>query len=247
MSGVQALAGIASAGLVAASLVLAAPASARDVINGTGGDDHLRGTAFSDTIRGFGGSDHVYALAGPDLIFGGSGFDRVQAGRGDDNIRGGLKLDEVDAGRGDDTIRGGNGEDALRGGPGADTIYGGAGPEFGISGGAGPDVIFGGAVWTSSSTAPGRTRSTPGMEATTSSWMGTELPTPCTADPAMMSCSVPHRVRTPLPPTVKRSMSSLTDGACRRECPAASRGHPLLASWSAEGWGPLRWGRWLVA
>jgi Ca2+-binding RTX toxin-like protein len=68
MRRVQALAWIASAGLAAASLVLAGPASARDVVNGTGGDDQLPGTAFSDTIRGFGGNDGVHAFAGPDLI-----------------------------------------------------------------------------------------------------------------------------------------------------------------------------------
>jgi Ca2+-binding RTX toxin-like protein len=65
--------------LVTASLVLGAPASARDVINGTGGDDQLRGTPFSDTIRGFAGRDSVVALAGRDLIYGGSGFDGIVA------------------------------------------------------------------------------------------------------------------------------------------------------------------------
>jgi len=73
MRNVHALAGIATGGLVAASLVLGAPASARDVVNGTGGADHLRGTPFSDTIRGFGGGDRVHALAGADLIGDGSG------------------------------------------------------------------------------------------------------------------------------------------------------------------------------
>jgi Ca2+-binding RTX toxin-like protein len=82
MRGVHVLAGIASAGLVAASLMMGAPASARNVVNGTGGDDDLRGTPFADTIRLFGGNDRVLAWAGPDLIGGGSGFDRVWAGRG---------------------------------------------------------------------------------------------------------------------------------------------------------------------
>jgi hypothetical protein len=56
MRGGYVLVGFASAGLVAASLVLAASASAMDTVNGTGGDDNLRGTAFRDTIRGFGGT-----------------------------------------------------------------------------------------------------------------------------------------------------------------------------------------------
>ena len=91
MRGVRLLEGIACAGLVAASLVLAGPANAAPV-NGTGGDDQLRGTPFSDTIRGFAGRDSVVALAGPDLIYGGSGFDGILAGRGDDTVHGGTSL-----------------------------------------------------------------------------------------------------------------------------------------------------------
>ena len=54
--------------LLAASLVLAAPASARDVINGTGGNDFLQGTPRSDIIRGFGGHDQIQSRPGRDLI-----------------------------------------------------------------------------------------------------------------------------------------------------------------------------------
>jgi RTX calcium-binding nonapeptide repeat (4 copies) len=67
MRGRYVSAGIAFAGLAAASLMLGVPASARDTVNGTGGDDRLRGTAFPDTIRGFGGRDRIFALAGADL------------------------------------------------------------------------------------------------------------------------------------------------------------------------------------
>jgi hypothetical protein len=142
LRGLQVLAGIGSAGLVVASLVIGAPASAATV-NGTGSNDQLRGTAFSDTIRGFGGGDRVRALAGADLIGVGSGFDRVQAGRGDDIIRSGTKRDFLNGGQGDDIIRGGTQHDFLFGGRGADTVYGDTGHDE-IEGGTGSDVIFGG-------------------------------------------------------------------------------------------------------
>jgi Ca2+-binding RTX toxin-like protein len=146
------LAGIASAGLVAASLVLAAPANARPV-NGTGGDDHLRGTGFSDTIRGFGGTDTVYALRSSDLIGGGSGRDNVFAGRGGDTVHGGPQGDSLVAGPAADTIFGGAGRDDFIDGPGPDTIYGGLGndtillrhdgnPDT-VHCGPGQDVVFG--------------------------------------------------------------------------------------------------------
>ena len=143
MRRLQVMVGIASAGLVATSLVLAAPVSARDVINGTGGADDLQGTPFSDTIRGFGGRDRVNALAGPDLIFGGSGFDEIGGGRGDDTVRGGTKGDLLGGGQDADTVYGGAGRDNTFGGAGSDVIFGGTGGD-GIYPGAGADTIHGG-------------------------------------------------------------------------------------------------------
>ncbi|MEP6526771.1 MAG: calcium-binding protein [Nocardioidaceae bacterium] len=144
MRSVHAMAGIASAGLLAASLVMGAPASAMNTVNGTGGDDHLRGTLSSDTIRGFGGNDHVYALAGADLISVGSGHDNVVAGRGDDTIRGGIQGDWLGGGVGDDTIYGGAGGETIYGDAGSDVIFGGTMGEFFIVDGRGTDTIYGG-------------------------------------------------------------------------------------------------------
>jgi Ca2+-binding RTX toxin-like protein len=144
MRGVQVLAGIGSGGLLAASLVLGAPASARDTVNGTGGDDRLRGTAFSDTIRGFGGNDRVHALAGADVIFGGRGSDGVVAGRGADTVRGGNADDFLDGGQGADTIRGRGGQDGIAGGAGSDVIFGGSTGDFLLRDGDGTDTIHGG-------------------------------------------------------------------------------------------------------
>ena len=144
MRGVHVLAGIASTGLLAASLVIGGPASARDTVHGTGGDDHLRGTAFSDTIRGFGGNDVVHALAGGDLIFGGSGRDRVFAHRGADTMRGGTQGDVLLSGQGADTSYGGAGRDEIHGDAGADVIFGGAMGDYLIVDGPGADTIYGG-------------------------------------------------------------------------------------------------------
>jgi Ca2+-binding RTX toxin-like protein len=144
MRGVRVLAGITFGGLLATSVVLGAPASARSTVNGTGGDDHLRGTPSSDTIRGFGGNDVVHALAGGDLIFGGSGRDRVFAERGADIVRGGAQLDVLLSGQGADTTYGGAGRDQIQGDAGADVIFGGPMGDPLIVDGPGTDTIYGG-------------------------------------------------------------------------------------------------------
>jgi Ca2+-binding RTX toxin-like protein len=152
MRSVHVLAGIASAGLVAASLVMGAPASA-GTVKGTGGNDHLRGTPHSDTIRGFKGHDRVYALAGADLTRGGAGSDKVHAGRGDDTIRGGTQGDFLYGGPGTDVIFGGGAQDYLFDGSGTDAIHAGLGVDFiyltkdgtpdTVTCGPGSDVVWG--------------------------------------------------------------------------------------------------------
>ena len=144
MRGMHALAGIASAGLGAASLVMGAPASAMDTVNGTGGEDHLRGTPSSDTIRGFGSRDWVYALAGADRIGGGAGSDGIFGGRGADIIRGGKTADGLIGGQGGDTLYGGAGGDGLSGGAGSDVIFGGRMADSLILDGRAADTIYGG-------------------------------------------------------------------------------------------------------
>jgi len=143
MRGRCVVAGIASAGLVVASLVMGAPANARGAINGTSGPDHLRGTPHSDTIRGFGGNDKIRSLAGPDVIFGGSGVDFVAAGRGDDTIRRSPGRDFFAGRPGDDTIHGGYGRDELEGDGGADVLFGGPSRDF-FSDDHGADTIHAG-------------------------------------------------------------------------------------------------------
>ena len=65
------------------------------VIRGTGFNDILNGTVYSDYIRGDAGNDSIYAGAGADYAFGGDGNDTISDGAGADNL---------DGGAGDDTF-----------------------------------------------------------------------------------------------------------------------------------------------
>jgi Ca2+-binding RTX toxin-like protein len=122
MRRLQMLVGIASVGLVAASLVMAAPASARNVFEGTDGNDNIAGTAADDTIYGKGGIDHLWGLGRSDSVFGGDGPDGVFGGDGPDSVFGGKGDDGVFGGDGNDDLHDGNGADGLFGNDGDDTI-----------------------------------------------------------------------------------------------------------------------------
>ncbi|MEJ6403978.1 calcium-binding protein [Yoonia sp. 2307UL14-13] len=106
----------------------------RNEIRGTLGDDpELNGTDGDDLIRGF---------AGDDVIDAGAGVDEVRAGEGEDVVNGGPDRDEIFGGPGDDILNGDGGNDTIRGGGGNDTIDGGEGFDI-VFGGAGDDVIYG--------------------------------------------------------------------------------------------------------
>ena len=122
-------------------------------IDGTSGDDELRGTPRADVINGGAGDDTIYGRAGNDQLngeegddelFGGSGHDSLDGGAGDDVLHGGAGNDRLDGGDGDDVLNGGAGRDVLNGGAGDDVLNGGAGQDV-LTGGAGDDVLNGGA------------------------------------------------------------------------------------------------------
>ena len=122
-------------------------------IDGTSGDDELRGTPRADVINGGAGDDTIYGRAGNDRLngddgddelFGGSGNDQLNGGAGDDALHGGAGNDELDGGDGDDVLNGGAGRDILNGGAGDDVLNGGSGRDV-LHGGAGDDVLNGGA------------------------------------------------------------------------------------------------------
>jgi Ca2+-binding RTX toxin-like protein len=79
---------------------------------GTGGNDHLTGTAGRDVIATLGGNDKVVGLAGDDLICGGPGKDKLNGGAGKDILLGEGGKDKLNGGKTDDVCKGGKGEDS---------------------------------------------------------------------------------------------------------------------------------------
>ena len=112
-------------------------------IEGTPGDDRLRGTLQADVIRAFAGNDFVNARAGNDLVRAGAGDDVVQGDNGSDMIFGGAGSDRIRAGPADDVAWGGSGGDAVRGGEGPDELHGGSGDDT-VGGGPGDDRLWAG-------------------------------------------------------------------------------------------------------
>jgi Ca2+-binding RTX toxin-like protein len=110
-------------------------------INGTNGDDFLRGNMRDNIIFAWDGNDDVRGGDGRDTIFGGNGDDRLFGGHGNDRLFGEAGDDLIYGQAGNDTIFGGDGDDILDGGSGHDTIFGGTGQNV-ISGGIGNDRIF---------------------------------------------------------------------------------------------------------
>ena len=105
-------------------------------IDGTIGDDRIKGGNGNDKIDGVEGNDILYGGEGDDEIDGGEGDDEIhgedgddqlQGGEGDDKIYGGGGDDEIDGEDDDDYLRGGAGNDEIDGGKGNDTLYGGPG------------------------------------------------------------------------------------------------------------------------
>ncbi|MDH3668018.1 MAG: hypothetical protein OEN23_13915 [Paracoccaceae bacterium] len=141
------------------------------VINGTEGNDLLRGTPDFDVISGFGGNDVLFGI-GDDWLFGGDGKDKIfimdnsvfflggdgddvvvsrgdrsadgQLGSGDDKFissGGGLSA-PINGGDGDDLMIAGRGPANFEGDDGNDRLIGGPG-ENDLSGGAGDDFGLG--------------------------------------------------------------------------------------------------------
>jgi Ca2+-binding RTX toxin-like protein len=109
--------------VVAAAVMVAAPASAREVL-GTVGDNHLDGRDSADVLRGRAGDDLIHAFPGNDRVYGGPGRDAIYGGPGSDVMWGGDdgRPDHISANQGTDVIyaRGGDYVDA---GFGNDHVY----------------------------------------------------------------------------------------------------------------------------
>ena len=114
------------------------------LLEGTVGDDALRGGEGADTLTGDGGVDTLEGEGGNDLIKAGTGNDVVAGGNGADSLFGDAGFDELRGDEGSDRLWGGNEADLLYGGAGSDRMYGEGGVDN-IFGGDGDDVGYGGA------------------------------------------------------------------------------------------------------
>lgn len=113
-------------------------------IEGTPGEDALRGTGLDDVIRAYQSDDGVFAGAGNDTVDLGAGDDHADGGDGNDTVAGGDGSDQELGGNGDDLLDGGGGNDLLFGETGADHLLGGLDDDV-LAGGAGTDTLEGGA------------------------------------------------------------------------------------------------------
>lgn len=82
-------------------------------INGTNGNNTLRGTRRDDDIDGRGGNDTLFGLGGNDDLEGGAGNDKLYGGAGNDDLEGGAGNDSLDGGAGRNDLEGGLGNDTF--------------------------------------------------------------------------------------------------------------------------------------
>ncbi|MEO0401490.1 MAG: calcium-binding protein [Pseudomonadota bacterium] len=115
-----------------------------NIVDGTTGNDQLKGSADLDIITGGAGDDHLDGYGGDDVLNGGEGKDKLTAGEGNDTLNGGDGNDLLKAGIGDDELNGGDRNDRMLGEAGNDTLNGGSGNDK-LDGGADDDVLDGGA------------------------------------------------------------------------------------------------------
>ena len=132
-----------------------------ETIQGTDGNDTLKGIEKVDLIEGLAGNDKIVGSLGADTLDGGGGYDRafykgsdagVNVNLGDSNAeQGGFAQDDVLIGiehligsKFADTLTGNGRNNRFDGGRGDDSLTGGAGNDW-LTGGAGMDTLNGGA------------------------------------------------------------------------------------------------------
>jgi Ca2+-binding RTX toxin-like protein len=123
-------------------IALAEVANGED-IDGTFGDDVMRGTPLNDDISGKSGDDVIHGDAGADHITGGINYYTIFGGDGNDYISGDGGFDALLGGAGSDDLYGGLGKDDIRGGDGNDYRSDVAWHDF-LPGNHGNDEMFGG-------------------------------------------------------------------------------------------------------
>ena len=96
-------------------------------MEGTEGNDSIKGSHAGETIYGLGGNDTIDGSYGNDTIYGGDGDDSIKSGRGNDIIHGGLGNDTIKLDQGNATVYGGEGNDDIVVANGINLIDGGDG------------------------------------------------------------------------------------------------------------------------
>jgi len=114
------------------------------VINGTGGNNGLVGTAQDDFMQGFAGNDTISGGDGNDILLGQFGSDSLNGGDGNDTLNGGDGNDTLIGGDGDDLHRTGSGDNLVQAGSGDDYVFASEGNDEAY-GGTGNDELLGGA------------------------------------------------------------------------------------------------------
>ena len=111
------------------------------IINGTSGNNILRGTANADEMNGLGGHDQLFGGRHDDTLNGGDGNDTLDGGSGNDFLNGGTGADTLNGGNGNDQLNGEAGADTLNGGDDFDRLDGGTGADT-MNGGDGSDIYI---------------------------------------------------------------------------------------------------------
>lgn len=115
-----------------------------NVVEGTEGNDKLKGSVKHDLILAKGGNDKIDSSSSADCVVGGDGDDDIRSESGDDIIIAGDGNDKIKSGSGNDVIYGGSGDDNIDGGTGEDIIYGDSGDDN-IDAGSDDDLVYAGA------------------------------------------------------------------------------------------------------
>ncbi|MCL1471458.1 CHRD domain-containing protein [Argonema antarcticum A004/B2] len=118
-------------------------ATSGTLIQGTDGNDNLRGGVGDDTLFGKQGNDSLVGSDGDDLFNGNQGSDTLNGGLGKDSLYGGQDKDFLFGNEGADVLFGNLGDDSLAGGKGDDIFNGNQGSDT-IDGNVGNDIIYGG-------------------------------------------------------------------------------------------------------
>lgn len=89
------------------------PINTENTINGTSGNDKIKGRKSNDLVYGYEGNDKLIGKSGDDLLDGGMDNDNLNGSKGDDYLLGGPGLDTLIGGKGADVFKTSKGIDMV--------------------------------------------------------------------------------------------------------------------------------------